>query len=84
MQINKVRKAMNKKELAIIKEKALEEHIPIIMDETLEVIEKYLEKNRPKRFLEIGAAVRIFCNMFYRISSRKWQNRYNRKRKRQD
>ena len=67
---------MNKKELEKIKNKALEEHIPIIMDETLEVIEKYLEKNRPKRFLEIGAAVRIFCNLFYRIFSRKWQDRY--------
>ena len=41
---------MNKKELEKIKNKALEEHIPIIMDETLEVIEKYLEKNRPKRY----------------------------------
>ena len=29
---------MNKQELEKIKEKALEEHIPIIMDDTLEVI----------------------------------------------
>ena len=35
---------MNKVELEKIKQKALEEHIPIIMDETLEVIEKYLSK----------------------------------------
>ena len=40
-----------------IKQKALEEHIPIIMDETLEVIEKYLSKNKPNRILEIGTAV---------------------------
>ena len=40
-----------------IKEKALEEHIPIIMDDTLEVIGKYLEKEKPKRILEIGTAV---------------------------
>lgn len=40
-----------------IKEKALEEHIPIIMDDTLEVIGKYLEKRKPKRILEIGTAV---------------------------
>ena len=40
-----------------IKQKALEEHIPIIMDETLEVIEKYLNKNKPNRILEIGTAV---------------------------
>lgn len=56
---------MNHEKLKEIKEKALEEHIPIIMDETLEVMEKYLKNIKPKRFLEIGAAVRIFCNMFY-------------------
>ena len=48
---------MNKQELEKIKKKALEEHIPIIMDETLEVIEKYLSKNKPNRILEIGTAV---------------------------
>ena len=48
---------MNKNELEIIKQKALEEHIPIIMDDTLEVIEKELKENSPKRILEIGAAV---------------------------
>lgn len=40
-----------------IKEKALAEHIPIIMDDTLEVIAKYLEEIKPKRILEIGTAV---------------------------
>ncbi len=48
---------MNIEELKKIKQKALEEHIPIIMDDTLEVIEKELEKNPPKRILEIGTAV---------------------------
>ena len=48
---------MNKQELKKIKQKALEEHIPIIMDETLEVIEKYLSKNKPNKILEIGTAV---------------------------
>ena len=43
--------------LEIIKHKALEEHIPIIMDDTLEVIAKYLIKIKPKRILEIGTAV---------------------------
>lgn len=47
----------NKAELQKIKEKALEEHIPIIMDDTLEVIEKYLNNKKPKKFLEIGTAV---------------------------
>ena len=48
---------MNKEELEKIKQTALEEHIPIIMDDTLEVIEKVLKNNPPKRILEIGAAV---------------------------
>ena len=48
---------LNTIELEKIKQKALEEHIPIIMDETLEVIEKYLSKNKPNRILEIGTAV---------------------------
>ena len=48
---------MNKQELAKIKERALEEHIPIIMDDTLEVIEKQLEIFKPNRILEIGTAV---------------------------
>lgn len=40
-----------------IKKRALEEHIPIIMDDTLEVIGKYLEEIKPKKILEIGTAV---------------------------
>ena len=48
---------MNKIELEKIKQKALEEHIPIIMDDTLDVIEKELKNNPPKKILEIGAAV---------------------------
>ena len=48
---------MNKQELERIKQKALQEHIPIIMDDTLEVIEKELKNNPPKMILEIGAAV---------------------------
>ncbi len=48
---------MNKQELEKIKEKALEEHIPIIMDDTLEVVDKILTKLKPKKILEIGTAV---------------------------
>ena len=40
-----------------VKEKALENHIPFIMDDTLEVIKKRLKENNPKRILEIGTAV---------------------------
>ena len=48
---------MNKEELQKIKEKALEEHIPIIMDDTLEVVDKILKEIKPKKILEIGTAV---------------------------
>ncbi len=48
---------MNRVELEKIKEKALEEHIPIIMDDTLEVIDKILKEKKPKAILEIGTAV---------------------------
>jgi predicted O-methyltransferase YrrM len=40
-----------------IKQKALEDHIPIIMDDTLEIIAKILKEKRPERILEIGTAV---------------------------
>lgn len=48
---------MNKQELEKIKQKALEEHVPIIMDDTLEVVDKILTEIKPTRILEIGTAV---------------------------
>ena len=48
---------MNKVELKKIKEKALEEHIPIIMDDTLEYIYKLYENKKISSILEIGTAV---------------------------
>ncbi len=48
---------MNLEKLAEIKQKALEQHIPIIMDDTLEVVAKILLEKRPNRILEIGTAV---------------------------
>ena len=48
---------MNKIELEKIKKEALENHIPIIMDDTLEVIEEELKEFKPKRILEIGTAI---------------------------
>ena len=48
---------MNKIELEKIKKKALENHIPIIMDDTLEVVDKILKELKPQRILEIGTAV---------------------------
>ena len=48
---------MKEDKLKQIKKKALEEHIPIIMDDTLFEIEKRMEKEPPKKILEIGTAV---------------------------
>jgi len=48
---------INKQELEKIKQKALEQHIPIIMDDTLEVVDKILTEIKPTRILEIGTAV---------------------------
>ena len=48
---------MNKEKLEQIKQKALEDKIPIIMDDTLQEIEKTLKKCPPKNILEIGTAV---------------------------
>ena len=48
---------MNEIELGKIKQKALEDKIPIIMDDTLEVIDEILSKNKPEKILEIGTAV---------------------------
>lgn len=56
-------------ELERIKQKALKEHIPIIMDDTLEVIGNYLTQLRPKRILEIGTAVGYSAICFSRYLS---------------
>ncbi len=48
---------MNKEELQKIKEKALKEYIPIIMDDTLEVVDNILKELKPSKILEIGTAV---------------------------
>lgn len=48
---------MKKQELEKIKIKALEEKIPIIMDDTLVAINKYLNNKKVEKILEIGTAV---------------------------
>ena len=55
-----------------IKEKALEEHIPIIMDDTLEVIEKYMKNIKPKQILEIGTAVGYSAICFSKFLAEDW------------
>lgn len=58
----------NLEELEKIKQKALEEHIPIVMDETLEEIRKILEQEKPQRILEIGTAVGYSASQFIRFA----------------
>ncbi len=48
---------MNEEILLEIKQKALQDHIPIIMDDTLEVIIPLLQEKKPESILEIGTAV---------------------------
>lgn len=48
---------MNSVELEKIKKKALENKVPIIMDDTLEVVAKILNEIKPNKILEIGTAV---------------------------
>ena len=54
-------------EILKIKKQALQEHIPIVRDDTLEVIKKILLENKPDNILEIGTAVGYsaicFCNI---------------------
>ncbi len=40
-----------------IKEKAIKDHVPIIMDDTLNVIKEYFKDKKINRILEIGTAV---------------------------
>ena len=56
-------------ELEKIKEKALKEHIPIIMDDTLEKIKTILEEEKPSRILEIGTAVGYSASRFVQYAS---------------
>ena len=58
---------MNDIKLSEIKKKALDEHIPIIMDDTLEYLDSIFLNNQKEKILEIGTAVRIFCNMLFKI-----------------
>lgn len=59
----------NDEELEKVKIKALDEHIPIIMDDTLEEIKKILIKENPKRILEIGTAVGYSASQFAKYAT---------------
>jgi len=62
---------MNQKELEKIKQKARQEHIPIIMDETLAVIEEILSDRKPEKILEIGTAVGYSAMCFTKMLASK-------------
>ena len=50
-----------------IKQKALEDNVPIIMDDTLAEIEKILIDKKPERILEIGTAIGYSAICFSRF-----------------
>ncbi len=50
-------KIVNSKKLEKIKRKAIENSVPIIMDDTLEVMEGYMKDIKVDKILEIGTAV---------------------------
>ncbi len=60
---------MNQEALDKLKKEALENHIPIIMDDTLEKIEEIIKKEKPKRILEIGTAVGYSASCFAKASN---------------
>ena len=51
----------------LIKQKALDEHIPIIMDDTLDEVKKILLEEKPKRILELGTATGYSAICFAKI-----------------
>lgn len=59
---------MNEKVLEEVKKKALENHIPIIMDDTLAKIEEILKREKPSRILEIGTAVGYSASQFAKFT----------------
>lgn len=60
-----------------IKEKALNEHIPIVMDDTLEQIEKILISENPKKILEIGTATGYSAISFAKILLRNCEDNHS-------
>ena len=55
-------------ELEKVKKKALSDHIPILMDETLEKIKEILMEQQPTKILEIGTAVGYSASQMVRFA----------------
>ncbi len=60
----------NQEEFEIVKKRALENHIPIIMDDTLEKIKEILKNEKPIRILEIGTAVGYSASCFAKYAEK--------------
>lgn len=58
----------NLEELEKVKKKAIEEHIPILMDDTLEKVKEILIQKKPKKILEIGTAVGYSASQMIRFA----------------
>ncbi len=57
----------NNEILSIIKKNALDEHIPIVMDDSLDVIKSILIEEQPQKILEIGTATGYSSICFTKI-----------------
>jgi len=60
-----------KEKIEQIKQNALQNRIPILMDDTLEIIQKILLENKPNNILEIGTATGYSAMCFSNILSHK-------------
>ncbi len=60
--------------IEIIKQKALNEHIPIIMDDTLEEIRKIFIKEKPMKILELGTATGYSAICFANILLKNYED----------
>lgn len=56
---------MDESKFQEIKQKALDNHIPIIMDDTLEVLKQKFKDKKLDNILEIGTAVRILSYLSF-------------------
>ena len=63
-------------EISYIKKKALDEYIPIVMDDSLEVIKKILIEKNPKTILEIGTATGYSSICFTKIIEEHYGKEY--------
>ena len=72
---------MKNEEFIRIKQNAIDENIPIIMDDTLEYLDSIFKNSNIENILEIGTAVRLFCHLFFQILIKNREDRYYWKRR---